>query len=536
MAVHVAARLPVRAVSVKPRDVTRIQVWLAIVYWQVRGSKFSTSNCNTEHGAVGDPQKPIVNMDGNVSAEEQANCGSCRSHYQSQCQRCQNCQWNGDTDGFKCRPRQLRQCYKCADIVEAEECAECSDCSWSKAENKCVKGGYCLTCRGHSQSDCEACSLSCDYDGDRWIKCFSKTSTTTRSNSSSVRQRTTRETSSSSSSFCFGRSSSWTISATNFAGPWRVTELAALRSGSYVLAANSPSGRIFVDRVWKNLHTRDNVKRDMIEIIFTDGSLVVTPNHVLYINGKPSAARDLMPGDYLDRAAVGPTDHDLSNWQQQEPLRVVTVRRSRDFLINPLTHSGRLLVASGPQPLSKNTDLSLEHALQRGMVLATTVVESPGDVLLNAAAMPRLGKLAAMLFPDAAEASSAAEELTLLAVSVGQVLPEPLVLPALIGMDAIATLSLVALHLLHASAIALVIAPHAVLSTSLLLLLGFGVLSFGLRRIGLSWKLTASHLSFPSRSTAATKHFVSGCARIGAIAFTNSIDASSVTRRHRCQA
>eukprot|EP00928_Gymnodinium_smaydae_P004982 TRINITY_DN11714_c0_g1_i1.p1 TRINITY_DN11714_c0_g1~~TRINITY_DN11714_c0_g1_i1.p1 ORF type:complete len:721 (+),score=138.30 TRINITY_DN11714_c0_g1_i1:81-2243(+) len=238
------------------------------------------------------------------------------------------------------------------------------------------------------------------------------------------------------SGWCFGRQSSWTLSSREAGWPWEPTPLAALRTGDYVLSAAAPDGSVVVDRVWKNLHLHDDVPQKMYEIRYEGGALVVTGNHMVYVDGILRAARDVRPGALLHTASA-----DASDGGRADVARVVlTVAVVSEQLVNPITLSGRLLVgASSPRQPPPRTPASTAElrALLRDMVLVTTVIESLGDALLVAAELPRLGKIGVYLVPDALHESTVVEDAILLLVHLLAPLPGPLSVAALIVADTV---------------------------------------------------------------------------------------------------
>eukprot|EP00928_Gymnodinium_smaydae_P058073 TRINITY_DN4128_c0_g1_i2.p1 TRINITY_DN4128_c0_g1~~TRINITY_DN4128_c0_g1_i2.p1 ORF type:complete len:492 (+),score=78.23 TRINITY_DN4128_c0_g1_i2:80-1555(+) len=257
---------------------------------------------------------------------------------------------------------------------------------------------------------------------------------------------------------CFGRQASWTISSQSKEGPWTITKLDELRTGDYVLSAMNPNGEIFADRVWKNLHLHEfSAPHEMLEIRHERGSLVVSPNHILYVNGTLRAAHAVRPGSVLH---FSDASFDVSGGQGTrgdlgvrtdatcgKETVVLQVNRVLDALINPLTHSGRLLVgARAHARLGRALEISEIDAYLREMVLSTTVIESPWNTLLAAAQLPRLGKLFSYALPDALHKSKLADDAILIsAMAVGS-LPAPFAIVLTLVVDTVGTFLFVTYH------------------------------------------------------------------------------------------
>eukprot|EP00928_Gymnodinium_smaydae_P058072 TRINITY_DN4128_c0_g1_i1.p1 TRINITY_DN4128_c0_g1~~TRINITY_DN4128_c0_g1_i1.p1 ORF type:complete len:499 (+),score=56.14 TRINITY_DN4128_c0_g1_i1:71-1567(+) len=257
---------------------------------------------------------------------------------------------------------------------------------------------------------------------------------------------------------CFGRQVSWTISSQSKEGPWTITKLDELRTGDYVLSAMNPNGEIFADRVWKNLHLHEfSAPHEMLEIRHERGSLVVSPNHILYVNGTLRAAHAVRPGSVLHFSDV---NFDVSGGQgtRGDPgvrmaatcgkeTVVLQVNRVLDALINPLTHSGRLLVGARKQArLGRALESSEIGTYLREMVLSTTVVESPWNTLLAAAQLPRLGKLSSYALPDALHNSKLAEDTILISAMVVGSVPAPFAIVLTLVVDTVGTILFVTYH------------------------------------------------------------------------------------------
>ena len=136
--------------------------------------------------------------------------------------------------------------------------------------------------------------------------------------------------------------------------------MASLRSGDIVLDGPSSTTRILV-----NQHLEATFKSCLIEIEHMNGKLALTPDHVLAINGKFVAARNVAPGSKLGESEVS---------------RVISTRGE---VINPLTASGKILTQGG--------------------VLASTYPEWIAEYMLSSALVPlplSLSNLISYLFPE----------------------------------------------------------------------------------------------------------------------------------------
>jgi len=190
-----------------------------------------------------------------------------------------------------------------------------------------------------------------------------------------------------------------------------------LRAGDVVVAANEASGRLFLDRVSYNFHRRDE-RTDHIGSTFTftregaaaganasssaAGVVSVTDNHLMIRTGcgghgrgrgivEMVAAADLRVGDCM----VSSTGDALSSppssaSQGSRVVQITAVDKWVGGIINPTTHSGRI-VAATPTTAEPNP---------AGFVVATTVIDSPGHMLLTLVSGPSLVKLASLGFPS----------------------------------------------------------------------------------------------------------------------------------------
>merc|ERR1719183_398615 len=101
--------------------------------------------------------------------------------------------------------------------------------------------------------------------------------------------------------------------------------MAELRSGDRVLSSMAEIARVIV-----NQHKEVVLSARMVRISHSGGSLALTPDHVLRVDGVLAAARDVKPGSNLDGAKV-------------ESATLTT-----GAIINPVTTSGYIL-AAGPK-------------------------------------------------------------------------------------------------------------------------------------------------------------------------------------------
>jgi len=92
--------------------------------------------------------------------------------------------------------------------------------------------------------------------------------------------------------------------------------------------------------------------------------------------------------------------------------RVTAVGAWRGGIINPLTHSGRILAGAPSAPASASPSASSAASVPPSALsfaLTTTVFHSPGGSLLHMATMPSFFKLGSLLFPTEIQASRVIE-------------------------------------------------------------------------------------------------------------------------------
>lgn len=143
---------------------------------------------------------------------------------------------------------------------------------------------------------------------------------------------------SSAGSLCFHRETdAWAASSP--LGPWRRTPMPELQAGDYVLSADASTGEPIADRVLKNFHVSDESTHPMLEIVHQLGKVIVTPDHVLYVNDQFQLARSVKQGDVLRGVRHSSTRAQLAD------VTVQHVKTVFGRIINPLTQSGLILVA-----------------------------------------------------------------------------------------------------------------------------------------------------------------------------------------------
>jgi len=170
--------------------------------------------------------------------------------------------------------------------------------------------------------------------------------------------------------------------------------MALLRAGDKVLVSDPETGRVYADRVSINLHTRDRSQAHTgVVLRHEKGVVSVTDDHLMLVarNGEAGGRSDaivpagrLKVGDELIQAG---TDH---------ASKVLEITRWRGGIINPLTHSGRILAAAAT-PSSAPGSAAPDPA---SFVLATTFLASPGNVLGTLVVVPSFFKLGSLLFPQ----------------------------------------------------------------------------------------------------------------------------------------
>lgn len=114
---------------------------------------------------------------------------------------------------------------------------------------------------------------------------------------------------------------------------------AVLKSGEHVLMSSLRAGDLVKDgpnsytRVVVNQHAAVEKASSLINVEHTNGSLALTPDHCLFIDGKLGAARDLKTGSMLGDA------------------QVLRLSMSNGNVINPITVSGKILAVGRGEPV-----------------------------------------------------------------------------------------------------------------------------------------------------------------------------------------
>jgi len=113
--------------------------------------------------------------------------------------------------------------------------------------------------------------------------------------------------------------------------------MTSLSAGDEVLAYGG--GRLSLDRVVVNQHKAGRASSPMLQITHTAGSLNLTPEHVLFVDGAFAAARTVLPGSSVT----------LATGEAATVLRVVAAPRAT--IINPMTASGTILAVADGEPI-----------------------------------------------------------------------------------------------------------------------------------------------------------------------------------------
>lgn len=207
--------------------------------------------------------------------------------------------------------------------------------------------------------------------------------------------------------------------------------MAELRSGDRVLSSMAEIARVIV-----NQHKEVVLSARMVRISHSGGSLALTPDHVLRVDGVLAAARDVKPGSNLDGAKV-------------ESATLTT-----GAIINPVTTSGYIL-AAGP----KGTPVvasSHPEWIAPFMLSATGLLVSERSLCSSLA---RLFPESAQAFYDAhLEAFLAGRQASLNTIARA---PSPVLLAAVVALD----LGIAAAFLLHSFGVMLLALAAAALVT-----------------------------------------------------------------------
>jgi len=207
--------------------------------------------------------------------------------------------------------------------------------------------------------------------------------------------------------FCFHRDT--TALLVTGTGTEKITErrMDELKAGDRVLVMDETTGELSVDRVSINLHLRDARKDyEGVTLHYSSGKaevgdsvsdvrgeLSLTPNHVLVANGRAVPAARVKVGDVMT-VVTHPVSSSSSSHPLSVPVRVTRVGAWTGGIINPLTHTGRIL--AGASGLVEQDDKKLSRS---SFALATSVLESPHQVQFTLVSMPSVLKAASFLFP-----------------------------------------------------------------------------------------------------------------------------------------
>jgi len=111
-----------------------------------------------------------------------------------------------------------------------------------------------------------------------------------------------------------------------------------LRAGDHVLTADPASGEPVATRIVVNQHIKpNNVISELLTVHHADGSIAVTPDHVVSVDGEFASASTIAPGSTL---AMPTAEGHLRR------VAVEAVTKSTGGIINPLTASGTILAAT----------------------------------------------------------------------------------------------------------------------------------------------------------------------------------------------
>ena len=133
-----------------------------------------------------------------------------------------------------------------------------------------------------------------------------------------------------------------------------------------------------VSRVILNLHKDSNHSSEMVRIEYVGGWLELTPDHLLLVDGRVAAASEVRDGSLLE----GPTS----------AIPVVSVLRSSDGIINPITTSGFILTSG-----SEGVPVIASHGTAG---IGQVLLSSAGLLLTKYSLISRLARF----FPDAIQA------------------------------------------------------------------------------------------------------------------------------------
>jgi len=198
---------------------------------------------------------------------------------------------------------------------------------------------------------------------------------------------------------CFHRDSTALLvtgETSNGAATTTVRRMDSLAAGDRVLVVDEVTGEVAVDRVSINLHLRDT-RKDYTGVTLhytnaegtANGELSLTRPHVVMVNGRAEAAGKVQVGDTMTVV-----HHPSSS---PVPVRVTRIGTWKGGIVNPLTHTGRILAGA-------------THNKYPTFALATTVLDSPHQVQLTLVSMPSVLKIGSWLFPAQLQQSQMAED------------------------------------------------------------------------------------------------------------------------------
>jgi len=223
----------------------------------------------------------------------------------------------------------------------------------------------------------------------------------------------------------------------------------SLRAGDSVLVSNPATGQIYVDRVLFNLHLEDRSGFNgytfrlslhagagcttgsgpgcalaVTDDTDADTELSVTADHVMLLAPPhpeqiSTASLPRLPTRRLPAHAVKLGDtmvvvHSGSSSArpQRKLATVMAIDPWEGGRINPMTHTGHILAAG-----SANANINASSPF----VLATTVCDSPAQVLMTMTTMPSLLKLGSILFPRQLQAWSTLDRIISAIAAVSQI-------------------------------------------------------------------------------------------------------------------
>lgn len=146
--------------------------------------------------------------------------------------------------------------------------------------------------------------------------------------------------------------------------------MSALAAGDLVLS--EADGKPFITRVVVNQHAASPLSSRLLHLNHEHGTLSLTGDHVLHLNGVFAPAREAKEGDLLVDAKLSPT-------------KIKSISASYGLIANPITANGKILAASAEADSSP--------------VIAATANEWLADVLLSAYPQYTLSFVLAAAFP-----------------------------------------------------------------------------------------------------------------------------------------